>query len=263
MRNIIENIVIVILTLSCLGGITFGVYGLVMADKEYEKSESEYTALSDAYVVREETSEIVVVNEETGEEEIRRTPPYTIDFTSLKEINEDVCGWIVIEGTVVNYPILYSHDNKDYLRTTMEGTWATAGSIFMDCSNEMDFTSINTVLYGHNMKDGSMFKVISYYKDETYYQEHPYIFICTEDRQVRYGVISAHYTTVGSDSYKKTFTEDGYAEWLFNEKELSLYATDCGISEDKPVITLSTCVRSNSSQRFVLVLQEVEVFEIN
>ncbi len=262
MKNVIENIIISVLTLFCIGGVAFGIYGLVMADKEYEKSESEYAALSNAYVVKEVVTDVVVVNDETGEEEVKKTPPYTIDFPSLQEINDDVCGWIVIDGTAVNYPILYSHDNKDYLRTTMEGTWATAGSIFMDCSNEKDFSSINTILYGHNMKDGSMFKTISYYKDQTYYQEHPYIYICTEDRQVKYGVISAHYTTVGSDSYKKTFTEEAYKAWLFNEKEMSLYVTDCGISENKPVITLSTCVRSNSSQRFVLLLQEVEVFEI-
>ena len=90
--------------------------------------------------------------DENDSEKIKRE--LFVDFESLQAINKDVVGWIFIEDTVVNYPVLHSKKNNDeYLYTTYDGKQNNSGSIFADYRNNADFTDDNTVLYGHNMKN--------------------------------------------------------------------------------------------------------------
>lgn len=248
------------LCVCCVVGIAYGVTMLSQAGSDYAISDSEYESMQESYVIKSDSNIASNMVATTGETQI--VLPYEIKFSELQEINPDVCAWIVIDGTEVNYPVVYSKDNKNYLRTTMEGKNCTAGSIFMDCCCTTNFTTLNTILYGHNMKNGSMFATLHDYKDSAFYEKHPYVFICTPEKQTKYGILSVHETRFSSDNYKTAFTEKEYEQFLFGEKEQALYETTCAIDKSKRVVTLSTCVNGSSQKRLVMTLQEVESYQV-
>lgn len=254
MKRVIHTIIMVLCLLVGIGGVIFGSYSIVKAQEDYKVSETTYDGLAEIANVTKVEQEVGITDAKPEEDEEEVEKYFDIDFTALKEVNEDIVAWIVIEGTEVNYPVLLSEDNADYIRTTPEGKWATAGSIFLDCASTED--SINYIIYGHNMKDGSMFGVLKEYRSEAFYEEHPYVYILNEEEQVRYQIISVHETRFDSQNYYNTFTESGYEEFLMNEKEISLYPTYSQIDTSKKVITLSTCINGNRSTRLVLTLQE-------
>ena len=238
--------VVFALTIALVGFFTFKLFSFRKEYKEGEKiyeGALEYVTENEGY---EYTADVV-------------TGPYNIDFVSLQAENADICAWIVIPDTVVNYPVLYSHDNKDYLRTTYTGEKNICGSIFMDCENISDFSSANTILYGHNMHNGTMFRVLNDYSNEDYYKEHPYVWICTPTKQTKYNIIATYRTTAAGDTYNKDFIigSSQYKEWLSSLVEKSYYKC-ADYDEQKPTITLSTCVYHNSDKRMIVLLQESE-----
>lgn len=250
-QKIINGVCIVVFIL----GIFFlyqGAAGVVSANAVYAAGEETY-ATAQAFVSENQ----VVPDEELVESVATEYGPLTIDFSGLQEINPDVCAWIYIEDTQVNYPVVISHDNMEYLNLTYDYRNSAVGAIFMDCANRPDFSCANTIIYGHNMRDGSMFKTVNYYADADYYQEHPYVWICTPTGQVQYGVIAAYQTDCVSDVYFSEFElgSEEYKAWLADVVASSYYSTNTPMDIDKPCVTLSTCVQSNSTVRMVLVLQ--------
>lgn len=255
MERLIHSIILVLCVVVGIVGVVFGGINIVKAQKDYSVGEATYENIASIASIERIEREVSISDENNSVEEVvEEEKYYDIDFAALKEVNEDIVGWIIIEDTVINYPILQSEDNADYIRTTPEGVRATAGSIFLDCGCDED--SINYIIYGHNMKDGSMFGVLKEYRDENFYNEHPYVYILTENEQVRYQIISVHETRFDSENYYTSFTENGYTEFLMNEKEISLYPTFAQIDASKKVITLSTCINGSNTKRLVLTLQE-------
>ena len=110
--------------------------------------------------------------------------PPQVDFNGLKAINPEVIGWIQIEGTSISYPIMKGKDNDYYLKHTFEGNYNAAGSIFIDYTNNSNFEDCNTIIYGHNMKNGSMFGLLrKHFKDRESVPGR-YIWICTPDEKL-------------------------------------------------------------------------------
>lgn len=164
-------------------------------------------------------------------------------------------GWIFISDSKVNYPILKSRDNSEYLKTTFEGKENSSGAIFMDCRNRSDFSNDNTIIYGHNMKNGSMFRVLNDYAEEGFYKEGRQIWITTPDWKKSYHIISAHITSEKGHCYTLSFANlIDYETYLKEEAAFSAYATK-PYDVSKKTVTLSTC-RGSSGKRFVLILQE-------
>ena len=107
-----------------------------------------------------------------------------IDFAGLRSENPDVVGWIYFENEDISYPVMYSGDNSYYLRKTFKREHATAGSIFLEGSNKTDFSDCHTIIYGHNMKNLSMFGKLKYYnRDENYYDSHQYFQILVDGKK--------------------------------------------------------------------------------
>ena len=120
-----------------------------------------------------------------------QTKQTVIDFDVLKKINPDVVSWITIPGTNIDYPVLQGKDNNQYLHKDMEGKDSAAGAIFLDHGDKADLSSRHNIIYGHHMKNGTMFKDIVKYKDQQYFDEHQDIILYTPDREIHLKALAA------------------------------------------------------------------------
>ena len=181
-----------------------------------------------------------------------------INFSELADTNSDIVGWMIIPGTVVDYPIVKSHDNQEYLGLSFEKNKSKNGTVFMDAANHSDWNDFNTVIYGHNMKDGSMFKTIAKYRDQSFYKEHPTVTIAKAGGRVStYNIISGYTTNTRDIVYTKSFDSIAdYTLFVNAVKKKSAYNTGIAADVYKRSVVLSTCVGVGGNQRFVLVLQE-------
>ena len=163
-------------------------------------------------------------------------------FETLHGINGDICGWITIDGTPIDYPVLRGETNDDYNRTSYNGSYSVGGSIFMDAGNAADFSDMHTILYGHNMANGTMFKGLYKYLDSSFRDQYPYVYIDLPDRRLVYEVFSAH-GTVWWDALYDARYEAGveHLALIENLKESADYPIAYEPKEDDHILTLSTC----------------------
>lgn len=183
-----------------------------------------------------------------------------INIRSLQSKIPGIVGWIYQEGTGINYPIMYrENDNEFYLKHDPYGKPSTSGSIFMDGRNTPDFSDENTVIYGHNMKNGSMFGLLKrYVTDQSYYQEHPTFWIVTTEGYKEYNVIGAYTESYKGNEFTVSFNDAGsYESFLNQTKAKSLYNTGIEYDTKKNVITLASCYSSGTAGiKTIVVLQE-------
>lgn len=131
--------------------------------------------------------------------------PIAVDFQVLEKLNPDIVGWIYGENTKVNYPVVQGKDNDYYLHRDLNGQKSTAGTIFLDYADRADFSSLHNVLYGHHMKNGSMFKDISRYKDQGYFDQHSEIILYTPEREIHLKALAAVCTSPDAIRRKTEF----------------------------------------------------------
>ncbi|SDC40056.1 sortase B [Terribacillus halophilus] len=163
-------------------------------------------------------------------------------FDHLQEINQDMIGWIRIEDTPINYPILQASDNDYYLDRNYKEEQADAGSIFMDYRNDLEDMSANTVVYGHRMKDNSMFGSLKKYGDESFYQAHRYIQFDTIYGSYKAEIFAVYQTDTDFNYIQTDFTDASDYENLIQEiQEKAIYRTDVKVDADDRILTLSTC----------------------
>lgn len=172
---------------------------------------------------------------------------------NLFEKNIDYRGWIKIDNTNINYPILQGQDNEEYLYKYINNEYIVSGSIFMNYLNN-GFDDQNTVLFGHNMKNGTMFANLKKYKEEDFFYNNNYIEIELSNGQyLKYKVFSVYITDI-NDNYTKTSFEDKdeYKEFLERIKNKSIYKSDISVNENDKIITLSTCSYEFDDARLVV-----------
>ena len=174
---------------------------------EYQKSEQEYEKLQEYVKVEkntrdpENTKPNVAEDDKEGE---KQEETVTVDFASLQAINPDIVAWLRIPG-VLEYPVVRGKDNSYYLNHTVQKTYNIAGSIFLDYRNERDFSDSKNIIYGHNMKDGSMFHVLRNYQDIDFFQEHTDMEIYLPDgRTLNYQIIACEQVPADSEVYQIT-----------------------------------------------------------
>lgn len=181
-------------------------------------------------------------------------PALEIDTEKLKEMNADFRGWLYIPALSVSYPVVQGEDNDYYLKRSFEGEKLNAGSIFMDSGASADWSDRNTFVFGHNMRDGSMFGTFKLLlKDAGICAENPYFYIYTEDTVYTYEIFSIYKTKSDSERYM-TFssdeTYDAYVEWAL---ENSVYESQAALTGRPNIVSLSTCYGSVGSSRRVLI----------
>jgi sortase B len=169
---------------------------------------------------------------------------YSSDIEKLKAINPDYYGWIKVSGTNIDYPVVQGEDNDFYLTNDFNKEQHRAGAIFCDYRNDRDVSkNRNTIIYGHNMLDGSMFSALEKnYRNEEIFQN-GIIELITENAVYYYKVFSVRETAPASGYIQVDFDSDEkYIEFLYAQKELSLFQNDIIFDENSRIITLSTCV---------------------
>lgn len=191
---------------------------------EYQKAEREYEQLQEYVKVEkntrdpENTKPNVAEDDKEGE---KQEETVTVDFAALQEINPDVVAWIRIPG-VLEYPVVRGGDNSYYLNHTVQKTYNIAGSIFLDYRNERDFSDSKNIIYGHNMKDGSMFHVLRNYQDIDFFQKHTDMEVYLPDgRTLNYQITTCEQVSADSEIYQ---IERGYAE---DSKENEIILSTC------------------------------------
>lgn len=252
--RLFQKLDIVVIT-CCLLGIILGGLGTFVGNLDYQEAEKEYTKLGKYVELTDTTTEINASIEDEKN--------FNIDWSSLRAINPEIVGWVVIPNTVINYPIVQTVDNQTYLHKSFEGNKNACGTIFMNSYNHKDFSDWNTIIYGHNMKNGSMFATLNKYKNEDFYKEHKEVWILTPSFERKYQIISAHEATDGTETYNIQFAENEYTSHISREVSNSNYDTGNGYNIDLPIVTLSTCTGRGTLSRFVLICQPVYEIKLN
>lgn len=235
--RILSDIVIVV----CLMIAGFSGWNLYKELHEYQESKETYEKL---------TPEVVIENPDTNEVD---TAPL-FDWEKLKGINGDFVGWIRLDDSTVDYPFVQGTDNEYYLRHLFDGTYNNSGCVFMDVNNNRDFSDKDTILYAHNMKNGTMFASIEKYKDASYYDGHKVIHIYTE--AATYDVYPvAGIVTDGQDDYVRTsFNDDNdFMSYVNRFVSSSTFTSEQSIESTDRMIMLSTCNYDRSDGRYVLI----------
>lgn len=241
-----------ILILVCLTGITAGVYQIYKQLHEYSEGDRSYTELDD-YIRMPEEPDNSEQESQSGEAGDKRQWP-AIDFAALKEINSDIVGWIYIEGTKINYPIVQGKDNQYYLKHLFSGEWNSSGCIFLDSRNASDFLDRHSIVYGHHMKNGAMFSGLMEYKKQEYYDSHPVALILTPDRNYEVELFAGYVAGVDAPAWETAFSSDSdFTEWLTAAKERSCFTSSITPAVTDKIITLSTCSYEFNNARFVLL----------
>lgn len=176
-----------------------------------------------------------------------------LNLEALREVNPEVVGWILIPDTEVNYPLMQGADNDYYLNRTWDHQKNSVGSIYLEHLNSPEFTDFNTIVYGHNMKDGSMFAGLRNYQKQEYWEAHPYVYIRSDFGVYRYEIFSSYLADVDSNTYAMHYTrENSRNTFLSNVLEASAIETGIEPEHTDRVLTLSTCSGKGHTTRWVV-----------
>lgn len=224
---------------ACLMVLGFGVSALVGIWRMYQEGTQEYKGLQE--FVSEETE-----TDESGT--AKDTKKVEVDFASLKKINKDLVAWIRCEALGLDYPVVQGEDNDYYLNHTFSGEEHISGCIFMDCGNKADFTDDNTILYAHNMKDGSMFGSLGDTADGEIR-----LFLYTEEEVDTYQIVDNRTVAVTEPIYFRLV----YGADAFEELSAAVAAhTGIILVKGEHLLTLSTC-NGNAEKRHIVLLRKV------
>lgn len=179
--------------------------------------------------------------------------PESINFDKLKAQNKDVVGWIFSKNGVINYPILQGDDNSYYLNHLISGKKNMNGSIFMDYSANSNFKDANTLIYGHSMDNGSMFRSLLNYKKQSYYDKYPEFYIYTPTGNYKLLIFAAYESKSNDIAYGKIYGETGFNKLVANAVSKSRIKTNVEVGVGDKLVTLSTCAYSSKNARFLVM----------
>ena len=263
------SVLMILIGISCIGVSIIGITGIIkeyqMAVDKYDDLESEFVEInrpdSNDQNKPSDSEQDSPSSENQGTLEIPWYELATVNLKGLQAKYPDIKGWIFFENEDISYPVLKGENNDTYLRTTYDGKKANAGSIFIEEDNRDDFMDTHTIIYGHNMKNLSMFGKLNYYKrDESYYESHKYFQIFRENEILRYQIFS--YQDVHVSNY--IFQEKHFSARALANRLISTSQVNAGldIKDGDRIITLSTCT-SDDDHRFIVsaVLVDIHVID--
>lgn len=246
-----------ILMALCVLGILYSAFILFSDSREYAKGDAAYQQVR---LLRESSgpsadqagTSLETVGKASSEEK-QEEQTNGVDFTSLEKINPDVVGWLAAEGTEIDYPVVRGKDNDFYLRHLFTGERNKLGSIFMDYRNYGDFSDKNTIIYGHNMKDGSMFSSLTKYKDQHYYDNFPTMLFYTPVGNFTIELFAGIVVDGNYESVRFDFKDDhDFQSYIDSLKKKSTFESNTIVKADDRIVTLCTCSYEFNNARYAL-----------
>ena len=271
----LEKVIIVIASLAALTA----AFMIFKTARDYKAASDEYDSLRQyaseevsTTDTAEQVSDIKPIELEEAEErkELKSNenredfPEMEVDFKALREKNPDTVGWLYVGSCGISYPILQGEDNDYYMNHTFEGTVNSSGAIIMDYRDDKYLKDWNTFIYGHNMKNGSMFGSLKkLLNDETLYDSDPYIYVYLPGYIYRYKIFSYYKDKPDSKMYWTADTLQEYRQYI--RDALSLSVRDLGVetSEENNMVTLVTCSGSGAGKmRFFVHGEFIDRYKI-
>lgn len=280
-----------VLMLAALGVFIYSGYTLYGFYREYKKGSDEYDNLESSYIVPDQSEDIdslendelfethesepasagvpgihnqtwreSVTVHENGQEVTLPLMTNPIDFDELKQVNEDIVGWLRIRALDISYPVVQGEDNDFYLHRTFEKTDNFAGCLFVNCDNSPDMTDQNTIIYGHNMRNGSMFGKLKEFREEGTFEKSRYFWLFAPDFIYEYRIFSASVVSKTGLTYQTGFTDEEFEEFLrdaFENSEVDTSGVE--VTKEDRIVTLSTCTGDDST-RFTVKGKLVQVY---
>jgi len=228
----------------------YGIYA------EYTEGTKTYDTIASQYVTV--PSPVLETSEENTPV---ATPPPSVSFEALQAECSDVVAWLYCEGTPINYPIVQGEDNDYYLHRLINGSYNISGTLFMDFQNQPDFSDWNTIIYGHNMNNDSMFGILPDYMNQSFYDDHPVMYLLTPTQDFKIELISGYVTPATSNTYSIPATQEERDAILNKAYTSSNFISNVSVSAEEKLVTLSTCVYDYDNARYVLVgvLRELDL----
>ncbi|MBQ7086884.1 MAG: class B sortase [Clostridia bacterium] len=241
MNKVIRYIFILV----CIGIMAYSAWNIWSINDEYEEVDAVYEDLAEKFIVIEEAND-TDPGKVNADEPTTAAPEVKISFEELVAMYPDVIGWLYCEGTPINYPVVQAKDNDYYLRRMINGKYNVGGTIFVDYRNSDDFSDPVTLIYGHNMKNGSMFGAIPKYAKKDFLQAHKIMTLKTPDKNYEIEIIGG----VKTDAYDPIYSMD-----VGNLAKQLKYAPEKG----EKIIVFSTCLYDTEDSRYLLAgtLREV------
>lgn len=243
-----RNPAVIVLIILLIGGMIFAGWQLGSILLGYQRDRSAYNDLAASALgaLAEEDDRTTLLpnsgNNETPENTAVSEIPFTVDWDYLASVNPDIVGWLYCPDTIINYPVVQSEDHEYYLTHGFEGQSSSSGTLFADRDSVVGITQSHMIIYGHNMKDDSMFGILSEYADRSYFEEHPVFYYLTPNGSYRIDLICV--TVVSSDlsNFPTYFssTED-YQSYLNTITSDAYWVNSGAVTTDHQLMTFSTC----------------------
>lgn len=235
----------------------FSIWKVFSILHEYKAAERRYNSLSSDVVMTSRPSPspapaAAVPTAEEPQEEIERSP-VSVDFASLAERSGDVVGWLCLPDTVINYPVVQGSDNAYYLNRFLDGTPNSGGTLFVDFVCPSDFSGKSTIIYGHNMRDGSMFALIDDYIDQAFFDAHPIMYLNTPSQNYKVEFFSGFVSDPEGFAYQTSFADEAaFGAFLDKLIASSSVSSTVNVSSADRILLLSTCTYTDLDVRFIL-----------
>lgn len=254
-------------TVLILFGITFlgvGAFFLWQKLSDYEQGDDVYAALTqntDDSSISGSTTEQMEVTDKDGEK--IQLPQKTVNWDELKAYAKNVRGWVYFEEPdKIDYPIMQGNDNGYYLHRLYDGKKNSCGSIFMNFDNNGNLSDRNTIIYGHNMRNRSMFGSLRNFKEKNYWKENSKFYIYTPDGKIHvYKIFAVINAKDGTNDYMYSFaTDESFIEYVNRMKGKAMFPTDVTVEASDRIVSLSTCASIGSKKGKRLMVQGIEVY---
>lgn len=193
-------------------------------------------------IVEDEDTSSITISENAEKELKQQNNQMNLDYSNS-------IAWLYIPDTNINYPVMQSNDNQFYVHRAFDGSYLYAGSIFLDCRCNKDFSDKVNMVYGHNMQNGSMFADILKYTNKEYFKDHKYGWLTTDETVYLIDLFAVSRVQDTDSIYEMNQTKE---QWLKRLKAVSLFDTELEISEEDTMLSFSTCTNENRNERIIL-----------
>ncbi len=247
-RKLIKIINIVLIAV-----FVFAAFNIGKIYYDYNKADNTYEKMQDKYVTTNEEQSTPKPTNDNAQHTKASEPPINIDFDALLNRNKDVIGWLHCPDTILNYPVVQGKNNDQYLRRDLDGKYLVSGTLFADYRNGALDDDANYIIYGHNMKNGTMFNLLAKYKQQEYYDQHPIMYYLTPEGNYKLELFAGLVVKRNDKIYNPQLDEEEFATLLNDYRAKSTFKSNVELEYNDTIVTLSTCSYEFDNARYIVI----------